>query len=120
MEIKFSIFVGKVQRYEKLTTIRFWTHRLPPNPGAELSLVSSHDSAPIAKGLCTLVMPIIMTRDNLYIYGRRIPPEALMALAMADGFESLNGFWTFFHLELDNMQRDVAAGWIIKWEPLTP
>jgi hypothetical protein len=116
MEIKFSRFTERIQRHEKLMTIRLWSHRPPPIPGDELTLTSL-DSAPLALGLCTLVMPIIMTRETLYLHGRIIPPDALRAMAIADGFESLNDFWVFFHQELDKMERDVAAGWIIKWEP---
>jgi hypothetical protein len=118
MDLKFSIFVGKVKRYEKRTTIRLWAKRSPPVLDEELNLFAVSDPEPIARGRCVMVTPIILTRDHLYVCGRMYSPEALKSVAIADGFGSVEDFWVFFHLELDRLFVDASTGWHIQWEPL--
>jgi hypothetical protein len=120
MELKFSVFTEKVRRYEKLTTLRLWSVRKPPALGDEIDLVACHESEPMARGLVVLVVPIILTREQLYIHGRLAPPDILEATAIADGFDSLDTFWMFFHLELERLHIDASSGWLIRWKPSDP
>jgi hypothetical protein len=118
MEIKFSVFTDKVARYEKLSTIRLWTYRRPPEPGDFLRFLTvAPDPKMIACGYCTAVTPIIVTTSQMfYLDGRLLSHDEVKALALLDGFDSFATFWAFFHQELMEKGQDASSGWLIEWK----
>lgn len=118
MEIKFSVFTDKVACYEKLCTIRLWSLRQPPAPGDFLHLLNvSSPPSLLACGYCTAATPVIVTSDQRFcLDGKWQDVEAVRALALKDGFESLDLFWAFFLRELSTIDVDASSGWLIQWK----